>query len=107
MSAKVLAVALLAGLANYAFRVLPMYLPALRSPPRGLLGRFLSATGPAAIATLMSASLLPMLSAAPSGLAPVVAGVMSVVAIWLWRRSVALSTLGGAIAYATTVALVA
>lgn len=107
MSGGILLLALIAGAANYAFRVLPMRLPLFGGPPQGALGRFLSATGPAAIATLAAASLLPMLSAEWPRALPLAAGIAAVLGLWAWRRSVVLATLGGALAYGAAFALVA
>ena len=58
MNGELLVVALLAGAANWAFRVLPTLTRTDRLPPSGRLERFLSATGPAAIATLFVAAIL-------------------------------------------------
>lgn len=107
MSGEILILCLLAGAANYAFRVLPMHLPVFRGAPRGALGRFLAATGPAAVATLAVASLLPMLSSDPAEALPLAAGVAAVLGLWHWRRSVVLATLGGPVAYAAALALFA
>jgi branched-subunit amino acid transport protein AzlD len=106
MTAGVLILCLLAGAANYAFRVLPMYLPLLRNPPQGAFGRFLAATGPAAIATLTAAALWPLLPDAAAAL-PVLAGLLAVAGLWLWRRSVVVATLGGPVAYALALAALA
>ncbi len=99
MSVEVLILALLAGAANYAFRVGPMFLRAFRGPPEGLPGRFLAATGPAAIATLAAASLWPMLTADPGRAVPLAAGCAAVLGLWAWRRSVVVATLGGPVVH--------
>jgi branched-subunit amino acid transport protein AzlD len=107
VSVEVLALCLLAGAANYAFRVLPMHLPLFRNPPQGAFGRFLTATGPAAIATLTAASLWPMAAADAARAVPLAAGIAAVLGLWLWRRSVVLATLGGPVAYAAALAALA
>lgn len=107
MNGDVLLLALLAGLANYAFRVLPMHLPFFRGPPEGAFGRFLAATGPAAIATLAAASALPLLSPDPARALPLAAGTAAVLGLWLWRRSVVLATLAGPLAYGLVLAALA
>lgn len=99
MSWELLTVALLAGLANWAFRALPILLHADRMAVGGWLGRFLSATGPAAIGTLFVASVLPSLSLDPARLVPLLAGTAAVLAVWFARRSVVLATLCGAIVH--------
>lgn len=103
MSWELLTVALIAGAANWAFRALPILLRADRMAVGGWLGRFLSATGPAAIATLFVAAILPLLSPEPRLLLPVVLGTGAVLATWFVRRSVVLATLAGALAHGLTV----
>ena len=75
--------ALLAGAANWAFRVLPTLARTDRLQPGGWLERFLAATGPAAIATLFVASILPLLSPGLAALSPVVTGTLAVLAVYL------------------------
>lgn len=99
MSWELLTVALLAGFANWVFRALPVLLHADRMAVGGALGRFLSATGPAAIGTLFVASILPSLSLDPARLLPLLAGTAGVLAVWFARRSVVLATLAGAVAH--------
>ena len=99
MNGELLVVALLAGAANWAFRVLPTLTRTDRLPPSGRLERFLSATGPAAIATLFVAAILPALVPESQKLLPVAAGIGAVLATWFARRSVVLATLTGALAH--------
>ncbi|MBK8439966.1 MAG: AzlD domain-containing protein [Rhodobacter sp.] len=100
MSGALIAMAVLAGAANWAFRALPTMLMRREPHPGGLAARFLAATGPAAIATLFVASVLPQLYPAPRDLAPLAVGTaMTVLAFWP-RRSVVAGTLAGAAAYA-------
>ena len=73
MSAHILILALMVGAANWAFRYGPTRLSRGLGQGSGPLARFLSATGPAAIATLVVASLLPMAMAAQ--VVPLTAGV--------------------------------
>lgn len=105
MSGEVLALALIVGAANWAFRTLPIRFGLGDGAQGGWLARFLAAVGPAAIATLFVASALPFV-AAESVLAPLV-GTAGVVLVWLWRRSVVVATLAGAVAYAAIFALMA
>ena len=97
MNADVLTLALLVGAANWLFRYGPTRMR-LGSGGEGRLARFLAATGPAAIATLVVASVLPMLSGAGAVL-PLLAGGAAVVGAWVWRRSVVVATLAGSLAY--------
>lgn len=106
MSWELLTVALLAGAANWAFRALPILARMDRMAVGGWLGRFLSATGPAAIATLFVASILPALTPDLARLAPVVTGTAAVLGAWQVKRSVVLATLAGAVAHGLTVWLV-
>ena len=103
MSWEVLAVALIAGVANWAFRALPILARMDRMAVGGWLGRFLSATGPAAIATLFVASILPSLSSDPARLLPVLLGTAAVLGTWVFRRSVVLATLSGALVHGLAV----
>jgi hypothetical protein len=73
----------------------------------GWLERFLSATGPAAIATLFVAAILPALSPGLGPLLPVITGTLAVVGVFVWSRSVVLATLAGAVAHGATVWLMA
>lgn len=99
MNWDLLTVALIAGAANWAFRALPILLRADRLAAGSRLGRFLTATGPAAIGTLFVASILPSLAPDAALLLPVLAGTGAVLATWFARRSVVLATLAGAVAH--------
>lgn len=104
MSVEVLVLALIVGAANWGFRYLPIRFGLGSGAEGGMLARFLAAVGPAAIATLFVASSLPFVQGGEV-LAPAL-GSGAVVAVWLWRRSVVLATLAGALAYAAGFALV-
>lgn len=103
MNWDLLTVALLAGAANWAFRALPVVTRSDRMAAGGWLERFLSATGPAAIATLFVAAILPALSSDMHALIPVVVGTLAVLGTYASRRSVVLATLAGAMAHGITV----
>ncbi len=103
MNLEVLTIALLAGAANWAFRVLPTLARTERLAPDSLLERFLAATGPAAIATLFVAAILPSLSLHLSQVLPVATGIVAVLTVYLAGRSVVLATLAGAVAHGVTV----
>lgn len=107
MNWDLLAVAIMAGAANWAFRAGPILARSDRMGARGWLERFLSATGPAAIATLFVASILPALGTEAHRLVPLVAGTLGVLGTWLARRSVVLATLAGALAHGLAVWLFA
>ncbi|MFD2175035.1 AzlD domain-containing protein [Rhodobacter lacus] len=99
MRPELLLLACATGLVTWAFRVLPTKLPMHASSRQTLLRRFLAATGPAAIATLLAASLLPMLPPATALSPALPLGIAAVLAVYAWRRSVVLATLAGALAY--------
>lgn len=103
MNWDLLTVALLAGAANWAFRALPVITRSDRMAMGGWLERFLSATGPAAIATLFVAAILPSLTSDVRALLPVIAGTLAVLGVYALRRSVVLATLAGALAHGLTV----
>lgn len=103
MSWDLLTVALMAGIANWCFRALPILARTGRATAGGWLGRFLSATGPAAIGTLFVASILPSLTLDVGRLLPVLTGTLAVLAVWFTRKSVVLATLAGALAHGLTV----
>ena len=100
MSADLVILALLAGAANWAFRALPVLLMKREARPGGVAARFLASTGPAAIATLFVASVLPQLWPVPRDLWPLAAGVAATVLAFLPRRSVVAGPLCGAAGYA-------
>lgn len=99
MNWDLLTVAVLAGAANWAFRALPVITRSDRMAAGGWLERFLSATGPAAIATLFVAAILPALTPDLRALMPVITGTLAVLATYAARRSVVLATLAGALAH--------
>lgn len=104
MTDDLLFLALIVGAANWLFRALPVLARTDRIAAGGWLERFLSATGPAAIATLFVASILPALSPAdPVRLLPLGAGTLAVLAVWFLRRSVVLATLAGAVIHGLVV----
>ena len=102
MNSALILIAILAGAANWAFRALPTLL--LRREPRadGLAARFLASTGPAAIATLFVASVLPQVWPEPRDIIPMCVGTMATVLAFWPRKSVSAGTLVGAAAYAAT-----
>ncbi len=103
MKTGLIVMALLAGSANWAFRALPTLLLRRELHPERLAARFLAATGPAAIATLFVASVLPQLWPVPREMLPLAAGTLATVLAFWPRRSVVAGTLTGAAAYAAAV----
>jgi hypothetical protein len=106
MNTELLTIALIAGAANWIFRVLPTLARTDRLAPGGWLEGFLAATGPAAIGTLFVASVLPMLAPHIGALLPVATGTLAVGAVFLGSRSVVAATLAGAVAHGLVVWLV-
>lgn len=106
MNPEILLLAIIVGFANWAFRYGPIRFGLGAGDSKdGALARFLAATGPAAIATLAVASILPMVGPDVAKSAPLLAGIGAVCGLWLWRRSVVLSTLAGSLAYGLAFAL--
>lgn len=106
MSMDLFWLALAVGGATYAFRVLPTRMVRSDLPEGGLLARFMAATGPAAIATLFVASVLPMVQTGGLPL-PLILGTVAVVGAFFWRKSVVAATMAGAAAYGIVFALMA
>ncbi|MDZ4391979.1 AzlD domain-containing protein [Cypionkella sp.] len=101
MRLEILTLALIVGACTWAFRFFPTKVDLSGIKPDGVLARFLAATGPAAIATLFVASLLPMVT---GGLpVPLVIGTVSVLAVFAAARSVVTATLAGSVGYGLAV----
>ncbi|MDP4891276.1 AzlD domain-containing protein [Cypionkella sp.] len=97
MRSEVLTLALLVGFCTWAFRVFPTRADLSTLAPTGILARFLAATGPAAIATLFVASVMPWLQ---GGVAlPMICGIAAVLAAYAGSRSVVAATLAGSVGY--------
>ena len=82
MSWSLLMVALMAGVANWCFRALPILARTGRTTAGGWLGRFLSSTGPAAIGTLFVAAILPALTPDTAKLLPLITGTLAVLGVY-------------------------
>ncbi|KAF0170312.1 MAG: hypothetical protein FD162_3578 [Rhodobacteraceae bacterium] len=101
MRAELLTLALIVGAFTWAFRFFPTKLDVSAMKADGVLARFLASTGPAAIATLFVASVLPMLQ---QGLpVPLITGTAAVLATYLASRSVVGATLAGSAGYGLAV----
>lgn len=103
MNWELFTIAALAGAATWAFRALPIMLHREAPLTCWWLERGLAAMGPAAIATLFAASLLPLVSPDIAQLLPVIGGTLAVVGVYLLRPSVVLATLAGAVAHGAVV----
>jgi hypothetical protein len=101
MRSEILILALLVGASNWAFRYWPTRLDLSGRPRDGLLARFLAATGPAAIATLFVASVMPWLHGGVPF--PLIAGTIVVVLVFALSRSVVAATLVGSMSYGLAV----
>jgi hypothetical protein len=106
MNPELLALAAIVGAANYAFRYGPTRMNLGALTPDGWLARALAAIGPAAIATLVAASLLPFVAPFAAPL-PLLAGTSAVLGLFAATRSVVGATLAGALAYGMAFALTA
>ncbi len=105
MRADVLQLALLSGGLTYVWRYVPLRLTLGDMPKDGLLSRFLAATGPAAIATLFVAEMLPLLHGTQAVQGRAGVGVLAVILAFSWRKSVVFATLAGACACGVAAAL--
>lgn len=105
MRGEVLALCLIAGGLTYLWRWLPIRFDLGGMGTRGWVARFLASTGPAAIATLFVAEVMPLVRAAGPEMVHGAAGTLAVVAVWVWRRSVVGATLAGALAAGVTAAV--
>ncbi|WP_054007585.1 AzlD domain-containing protein [Cypionkella psychrotolerans] len=101
MRLEILTLALIVGACTWAFRFFPTKADLSAIKPDGVLARFLASTGPAAIATLFVASLLPMVKGGVP--LPLVIGTASVLAVYAAMRSVVLATLAGSVGFGLTV----
>ena len=106
MRFEVVALILIVGACTWAFRYFPLRARLHDLPADSVLGRFLAATGPAAIATLFVAEVLPYLRMAVTQQLPLLTGVAAVLAVFAWRRSVVLATLAGSVTFGVITALV-
>ena len=105
MRSEVLILALIVGACTWAFRYMPLRMDLSRLKPDSRLGRFLAATGPAAIGTLFVAEVLPFLRVPLADQGPLLAGLTSVLVVFYWRRSAVLATMAGSLAFGLVTAL--
>jgi branched-subunit amino acid transport protein len=105
MRVEVVELALIAGGLTYLWRYLPLRADLAKLPADGPLSRFLAATGPAAIATLFVAEMMPLLHATAPQQGRAGVGVLAVLLAYRWRRSVVFATLAGALACGGAAAL--
>lgn len=101
MRAEILTLALMVGSCNWLFRYGPMRLDLSAMAADGWLARFLAATGPAAIATLFVASVMPWLQGGVP--VPLMAGTAAVLVVFWVSRSVVAATLAGSAGYGLAV----
>jgi branched-subunit amino acid transport protein AzlD len=102
MRTDLIILAVIVGIGTYLFRLLPTRFGARMPGGDGIWSRFIGATGPAAIATLFIASILPLVQAQALSLVCTLIGSAMVLAAYFWRRNVVLATLAGAAAYGLT-----
>lgn len=107
MRVEVVEIALIAGLATWAMRVLPLRADPGRLAAGGLLARILGALGPSAIAALFVSEALPDLTRPLAAQGPLAAGILGTILAFVLSRSVVGATLAGAAAYGLAMALLA
>ena len=105
MPSDAILLAVIVGACTWGFRYLPLRAGLHVIAPGGPLGRFLAATGPAAIATLFVAAALPYAGTIGVPLLPPLAGVAAVLAVFAGARSVVLATLAGSVVFGLVTAL--
>ena len=104
MRPDILTLALIVGAFTWAFRYFPTRADLSTLRQTGPLSRFLAATGPAAIATLFTASAIPFVQ---SGLPlPLVLGTLAVLGVFAVSRSVVGATMAGSVGYGLGVWLI-
>ena len=103
MRAEILTLALIVGGFTWAFRYFPTRLDLSGMKADGMLARFLASTGPAAIATLFVASVLPMVRGGVP--LPLIAGTAAVLGVYWASRSVVGATLAGSVVYGAVFAV--
>lgn len=101
MRAEILILALIVGVFTWAFRFFPTRADLSALPQGGRLSRFLAATGPAAIATLFTASALPYLQGDLP--LPAIIGTFAVLVVYAASRSVVGATMAGSAVYGLVV----
>lgn len=97
MRPEILALAVIVGAFTWAFRFFPTKADLSAMPQNGWLARFLAATGPAAIATLFTASALPIVQKGVP--LPLALGTLAILAVFAASRSVVGATLAGSVGY--------
>lgn len=103
MSLDLFLMALVVGLATWGFRFGPTRVDLAALPKEGWLARFLAATGPAAIATLFVASILPMINGFGGENLPLSLSVAGVLVAFALTRSVVVATLTGSFVFGVAV----
>ena len=106
MRAEILTLALIVGACTWAFRFFPTRMDVSALPEKGALARFLASTGPAAIATLFVASVLPEITRGKP-LGPFALGSLAILAVYWLTRSVVGATLAGSVAFGVALAILA
>ncbi|TXH95565.1 MAG: hypothetical protein E6Q73_14620 [Pseudorhodobacter sp.] len=104
MRLEILTLALIVGAFTWSFRYFPLRADLSGLPEGGALSRFLAATGPAAIATLFTASALPFVLGGMPG--PLGLGVAAVLGVFAATRSVVGATMAGSVGYGLGVWLI-
>ena len=97
MRTEVLTLALIVGAFTWAFRFFPTRADLSALSQGGPLSRFLAATGPAAIATLFTASAIPFVQGGMAG--PLALGTCAVLAVFAATRSAVGATMAGSAGY--------
>ncbi len=105
MRGDVLIVALVVGLGTWLFRFLPTRFRGRTNVGSHRIAGAMESIGPAAISTLLVASLLPDLSSGAAERPLILAGCLATAFVFALKRNVVLATLAGAAAYGAAFAL--
>lgn len=107
MRTELIIVALAVGLGTWLFRYLPTRFGGVAPSDGGRLARSVESLGPAAIATLFVASILPAVTPGGSEVILALVGCAATLQVFRLRRNVVLATMAGAAAYGVAFALLA
>lgn len=99
MSGELLIVTVVVGVGTWLFRFLPTRWGGLAAARNPRVAMAMESIGPAAIATLFVASVLPEVSGEFGRVLPVLGGCAATVLAWRVRRDVLLATVVGTVAY--------
>lgn len=105
MRPELVVVAVIVGLGTWLFRAVPARFGNRLVTPNSRLAAAMEGIGPAAIATLFVASIMPELSGGGTRILLLLIGSTATILTFRLRRNVVLATIAGAIAYGVAAGL--